>query len=56
MRAIYPLLYGAGIFCLWKLASLYGPATTKRILAWLAVIAEWAWFLIAGGAGSVSFS
>jgi hypothetical protein len=51
MRAIYPLLYGAGIFCLWKLASLYGPATTKRILAWLAVIAGWAWFLIAGGGG-----
>ena len=51
MRAIYPLLYGAFIFCLWKLVSLYLPAGRKRTLAWLAVIAGWAWCLFAGGGG-----
>ena len=51
MRAIYPLLYGASIFCVWKLMSLYLPAARKTTLAWLAVIAGWAWCLFAGGGG-----
>ena len=51
MRAIYPLLYGAFIFCLWKLVSLYLPAGRKTTLAWLAVIAGWAWCLFAAGGG-----
>jgi hypothetical protein len=49
--AIYALVYGACIFCLWKLVSLYWPVTTKRILPWLAVIAGWTWCLFAGGGG-----
>ena len=49
--AIYPLLYGAIIFCLWKLVSLYRPEATKQILARLAVIGGWAWCLLAGGGG-----
>ena len=51
MRAIYPLLYGVGIFCLWKLVSLHRPVRMKRILAWLAFTAGWAWCLFAGGGG-----
>jgi len=51
MRAVYPLLYGVSIFCLWKLVSLYLPAGRKATLAWLAVIAGWAWCLFAGGGG-----
>jgi len=50
-RAVYPLAYGACIFCLWKLVSLYRPAATERILPWLAVISGWAWFVFAGGGG-----
>src|SRR4051812_24440629 len=51
LRVIYPLLYGASIFCLWKLVSLYSPAARKTTLAWLALIAGWAWCLFAGGGG-----
>jgi hypothetical protein len=51
MRALYPLLYGIFIFCLWKLVSLYRPASTQRILAWVAVVGGWAWCLFAAGGG-----
>jgi hypothetical protein len=51
MRAIYPLFYGAFIFCLWKLVSLHLPAGRKTTLAWLAVIAGWVWCFFAGGGG-----
>jgi hypothetical protein len=50
-RAIYPLLFGASIFCLWKLAGLYRPTATDRILGWIALAAGWAWCLFAGGGG-----
>lgn len=50
-RALYPLLYGASIFCLWQLLSLYRPASMKLILGWLALVAAWVWFLFAGGGG-----
>ena len=50
-NAIYPLFYGAGIFFLWKLATLYLPTASKRIFPWLAVIAGWAWCLLAGWGG-----
>jgi len=50
-RAIYPLLYGAGIFCLWQLVSLYRPEATKKILPGLAAAAGWAWCLFAAGGG-----
>jgi hypothetical protein len=51
MRAVYPLLFGACIFCFWKLASIYWPAATKRIVPWLGIVAGWAWCLFAGGGG-----
>lgn len=51
MRAIYPLLYGASMFCLWKLVSLYVPSARKTALPLLAMIAGWTWCLVAGGGG-----
>ena len=51
MRAVYPLLYGAGVYCLWKLVSLCVPPASKTAFAWLAMIAGWAWCLFAAGGG-----
>jgi len=48
MRIIYPLLYGACIFALWTLASVYLPAAKKPALARLAIVAGWAWCLLVG--------
>jgi len=50
-RATSPLVFGAVVLGLWKLASLYRPATTERVLPWLALIGGWAWCLLAGGGG-----
>jgi hypothetical protein len=47
-RAIYPLFYGASIFFLWKIVSLYRTAATKTMLPWVGVIAGWAWCLFVG--------
>jgi len=51
MRAIYPLIYGACLFGIWKLLDAYTPLGKKRLLAWFAIVAGWAWFLFAGGGG-----
>ena len=50
-RAIYPLLFGASIFCLWKLVGMYRPSATNKILGWIAFAAGWVWCLFAGGGG-----
>jgi hypothetical protein len=49
LRAIYPLLFGACVLGIWKLTSLYVPATRKPVMGWLALTAGWAWFLFVGG-------
>ena len=51
MRAIYPLLYGACLFALWKWASIFGSPALQRVLPWVAAGAGWAWCLLAGGGG-----
>jgi hypothetical protein len=50
-NAVYPLIYGACIFCLWKLMSIYRPTAAKGIPARLAVVSGWAWCIFAGGGG-----
>lgn len=49
MRVIEPLIYGACLFGLWMLASLYLPAARKPALARVAAGAGWAWCLLVGG-------
>ncbi|HEX5257279.1 MAG TPA: hypothetical protein VFW35_00690 [Sphingomicrobium sp.] len=50
LRVVYPLLFGACVFGLWRLVNLYVPAK-KRAFARVAIVVGWAWFLFAAGGG-----
>jgi hypothetical protein len=51
IRAIYPFVYGACLFGVWKLLEANTATAKKAALVWLAIVAGWAWCLFAGVGG-----